>query len=80
MPYGTPEESGLRTYQARAVSVESIGDYRLTIVCNAETDAMTAPEVATLFQKFVDHLSTSPDFTLTAIRTKEYVEQVTPTA
>ncbi|WP_306333904.1 hypothetical protein [Streptomyces sp. KL118A] len=80
MPYGTPEESGVRTYSARAVSKEQIGDYRLTITCRAETDNMMAPEVEALFQKFLDTLSTSPDFTVTAQRTKEYAEDVTPTA
>ncbi|QKW06270.1 hypothetical protein HUT18_07505 [Streptomyces sp. NA04227] len=80
MPYGTPEETSRRTYRARAISVESVGEYKLMITCDAETDNMAAPEVAALFQKFVDHLSTSPDFTVTATRTKEFVEQVTPTA
>ncbi|MEU6120999.1 hypothetical protein [Streptomyces sp. NPDC047123] len=80
MPYGTPEESGLRTYTARAVSKEQIGDYRLTVVCRAEADNPMAPEVEVLFQKFLDTLSASPDFTVTAQRTKEFVEDVTPSA
>ncbi|WP_409235701.1 hypothetical protein [Streptomyces sp. PA5.6] len=81
MPYGTPETSGVRAYTARAVSKEQIGgEYRLTVTCRAETDNMMAPEVEVLFQKFLDTLSASPDFTVTAQRTTEYAEDVTPTA
>ncbi|MFI7322748.1 hypothetical protein [Streptomyces venezuelae] len=80
MPYGTPEKSGVRTYTARATSKEQIGEYRLTVTCRAETDNMMAPEVEVLFQKFLDTLSASPDFTVTAQRTTEYAEDVTPTA
>ncbi|MEU5685780.1 hypothetical protein [Streptomyces venezuelae] len=79
MSYGTPEESGVRTYTARAVSKQQIGEYRLTVTCRAETDNMMAPEVEVLFQKFMDTLSASPDFTVTAQRTTEFAENITAT-
>jgi hypothetical protein len=62
-------------------STDHIGDYPVTFNITATTDNPDAPELAGIFQKFVDLIASSSDFRiLSATRSYSYSETMTPTA
>jgi hypothetical protein len=61
-------------------STAHIGDYPVTFNVTATTDNPDAPELAGIFQQFVDLIASSPDFRiLSATRSYSYSEPMTPT-
>lgn len=81
MAYSTPTATGNRAYQLNVQSVQPVGDYYVHITCTATTDDMNSDVLASIFQKFVDLVASSPDFIIpSAVRSQEYTEIVTPTA
>lgn len=80
MPFGTPT-AGQREYFLSLRSTTLVDGYPLDVTCSFNSEVLSDDGVGAVFQSLVDLIDSSAGFTIiSASRTRQYAENVTPTS